>query len=312
MGGFVLASSQKTLTPQGILKLADLGEVAVVKTTKASIMDRSKADGIGKLLICFQAAWMVIQCIGRLANHLPLTLLEINTLGHVLCALSLYTIWYHKPQDMNDPFSLQTVVSDLDPDSDSDSDSRSTRTTSWRRPRIRPAYSAALEIQDGDDPIRPGTPAPNANLSPDPASSRTGPFSSAEEVANWNVKEFSKSFTIQRHLVFCLASSIFGSLHLMAWHSTFPSLIEKLLWRSSAVYVTGSGIMVACCLLAVHVSSKPSAIFTSIVTIGMLTSAPALYVGARLFLLLEAFISLRALPMQAYQTPEWTLSIPHL
>ena len=298
MGGFVLASSQKTLTPQGMLRLADLGEVAVTKTSKAAIMDRSKADGVGKLLICFQAAWMIVQCIGRLANRLPLTLLEINTLGHVLCALSLYTIWYRKPQDMNDPISLHTMASDLDLDSDWESrnplGSRFSRIT--RRPR----------------PIRPGTPSSDTNSSSDSRNPRTRPYSVAEEVANWNIKEFSKSFTIQRHLVFCFASSSFGSLHLMAWHATFPSLIEKLLWRSSAVYVAGSGIFVACCLLAIHISSKPSAVFTSIVTVGMLTSAPALYVGARLFLLLEAFISLRALPMQAYQTPEWTLSIPHL
>ena len=150
MGGFVLAPSQETLTPQGVLNLADLGEVAVAKTTKASIMDRSKADGIGKLLICFQAAWMIIQCIGRLANQLPLTMLEINTLGHVFCALALYTIWYHKPQDMNDPISLHIEVSDSDLVSDLHS-----------------------------------------------RSSRAGPFSTPEDIANWSVKEFSKSFTIQ-------------------------------------------------------------------------------------------------------------------
>lgn len=37
-----------------------------------------------------------------------------------------------------------------------------------------------------------------------------------------------------------------------------------------------------------------------------------IYVGARLFILLEAFISLRDLPAAAYQTPNWTPWLPHL
>jgi hypothetical protein len=36
------------------------------------------------------------------------------------------------------------------------------------------------------------------------------------------------------------------------------------------------------------------------------------YTPARMFLVVEAFISLRALPIKIYQTPDWTQLIPHL
>jgi hypothetical protein len=36
------------------------------------------------------------------------------------------------------------------------------------------------------------------------------------------------------------------------------------------------------------------------------------YIFARIFLVLEAFISIRQLPIAAYKTPDWTQLIPHL
>jgi hypothetical protein len=37
-----------------------------------------------------------------------------------------------------------------------------------------------------------------------------------------------------------------------------------------------------------------------------------LYVIARVYLVLEAFISLRVLPAAAYDSPSWVLPVPHL
>jgi hypothetical protein len=37
-----------------------------------------------------------------------------------------------------------------------------------------------------------------------------------------------------------------------------------------------------------------------------------LYVVARIYLVVEAFISLRALPAAAYVSPAWILTVPHL
>lgn len=113
MGGFVIDTEDRdlpdlidknprlSLTAQGVLFLANHGhDMSYISET--SIKDRSKADGLAKLLVCLQSGYMIVQYAGRLAAHLPMTLLEINTLGHVLCALIMYLFWREKPQDIHD------------------------------------------------------------------------------------------------------------------------------------------------------------------------------------------------------------------
>ena len=102
---FIPGSPRLTLTAKGILFLLSQG-YSLPRVTKASITDRSKADGLAKILVCLQAGYIIVQCIGRLVAHLPLTFLEINTLGHVLCALIMYAFWWNKPQDIRDPTLL--------------------------------------------------------------------------------------------------------------------------------------------------------------------------------------------------------------
>jgi len=55
-----------------------------------AIQDRSKADTLSKSLACIQALYIVLQTLGRLISDLPVTALEINTIGHVICALAMF------------------------------------------------------------------------------------------------------------------------------------------------------------------------------------------------------------------------------
>ena len=43
---------------------------------------------------------MVIVCITRLCQRLPISQLEINTFAHALCALLIYSFWFDKPKDI--------------------------------------------------------------------------------------------------------------------------------------------------------------------------------------------------------------------
>ena len=61
---------------------------------QSDIDDRSKANVLGKALVCLQITWMLVECIARKAAGLPLTLLEIHTFVHVVCAISLYAFWF--------------------------------------------------------------------------------------------------------------------------------------------------------------------------------------------------------------------------
>nr|WNZ75644.1 hypothetical protein [Trichoderma harzianum] len=71
------------------------------------IKDKSKTDGSGKLICCFQVSWMVVQAAMRVAVGLPLTPLETNTIGHVVCALINYALWWYKPRWIKEPTILR-------------------------------------------------------------------------------------------------------------------------------------------------------------------------------------------------------------
>ena len=56
-----------------------------------------------KALVCLQACWMLAQALARKVERLPITLLELNTIMHVVCALIMYLLWLKKPQDVGTP-----------------------------------------------------------------------------------------------------------------------------------------------------------------------------------------------------------------
>lgn len=98
MGGLTLdvekmheRESRMTLTPQGVIALAERGHFIDVRPETVS--DKSKANIIAKTLVCTQVLWMAVQCLARKIIGYPLTLLEIHTMVHVVCALMMYTLW---------------------------------------------------------------------------------------------------------------------------------------------------------------------------------------------------------------------------
>ncbi|KDN72213.1 hypothetical protein CSUB01_10047 [Colletotrichum sublineola] len=121
MGGFVAdlpsadngndAFRRVTVTPEGIRLLSFVGKLPDIH--ESQIQDKSKADWMAKSLVCIQAGWMVTQVIGRLIKKLPVSLLEINTCGHVACAVLLYLLWWSKPFDVMDPTVLEGDIENL-------------------------------------------------------------------------------------------------------------------------------------------------------------------------------------------------------
>ena len=110
MGGFELVSAlgegrdlpsdfKGGVTPRGAIELARrdlLPEVSL-----ELINDLSKFDILAKLLVGIQASWMIIQCFARVAQSLPLTLLELHTVIQTMFAMLMYFLWLKKPHDIN-------------------------------------------------------------------------------------------------------------------------------------------------------------------------------------------------------------------
>lgn len=120
MGGFVFDTQESfpaepnpfatgidrvSVTPKGIKLLASCGHLPSLSGEE--IADKSKIDELGKVFACIQATWLVVQICTRLGLHLPVTLLEVSTASHVLCALVIYGLWWHKPRKVSEPTILR-------------------------------------------------------------------------------------------------------------------------------------------------------------------------------------------------------------
>lgn len=102
---FTAKHSRLTVTPRGMALLARCGFLP--KISKEEILDKSKSDNLSKIISLVQALWMFAQIVGRLIVDLPVTLLEVNTLAHVMCALIIYVLWWDKPKLINEPTRLR-------------------------------------------------------------------------------------------------------------------------------------------------------------------------------------------------------------
>lgn len=395
-------SQRLTVTPRGALLLAECGFLP--RMSEKEIKDRSKADGLAKLVVCLQAAWMMVQIIARVCEDLPVTLLEVNTLSHVVCAFVIYMLWWSKPKAINDPVLLKgewtqsmgaymwmsSIVSGrrksdglkkalvfwtttaypelqhITLDSESSQTSRhqapfkDTRvvqqitecsaiqdsnihavTCLGSRSRLRfthfpdPRFSKhrldedadtherwrlALEAIDNFAPVRSRVESRHRHKG---TRLRTEELV-AESAENWPTDGLLRGVQgVLMGMILWFVSIGYGAIHAAAWHGHFPSTTEKWLWRASSVDLMGSGLVWLMINFLGHMSARFNKYWDSvidrrvrwptIVVLGTLCFLCGLaYVWARLFLVVEAAVSLRQLPLAVYQTPEWTNSIPHL
>ena len=102
---FAIGIERLSLTPKGIKLLAQCGHLPHL--SEEEVAGKNKIDEIGKVLACIQAGWMVVQVCARLGLGLPVTLLEVSAVAHVLCALILYGLWWHKPRKIGEPTMLK-------------------------------------------------------------------------------------------------------------------------------------------------------------------------------------------------------------
>ncbi|KAG2114962.1 hypothetical protein BD769DRAFT_1363619 [Suillus cothurnatus] len=107
MGGFVLyvdGQPRGTLTPDELSQFVRDKLVEMPVITEAEIRDRSNGDMLSKCIAIFQLLWFIIQIIVRYVQKLPVTLLEIDTLGVAALTCISYGFWLNKPKDARVPY----------------------------------------------------------------------------------------------------------------------------------------------------------------------------------------------------------------
>jgi hypothetical protein len=110
----------------------------------------------------------------------------------------------------------------------------------------------------------------------------------------------------------CAIAAVFGAIHCIGWSFAFPSDTERILWHISSVTITG--IPIALALLAYYLFSQdfPPSYSPPLLWDVCLIFGSFAYGLSRLFLLILSFLSLRALPREAYLSVHWTALIPHI
>ncbi|KAF8811620.1 hypothetical protein BYT27DRAFT_7183765 [Phlegmacium glaucopus] len=385
---------QVPLTAAGVSFLANMGHIEEIRISEESIIDKSKADSLRKALLCIQAGWFVLQCISRLATKLPVTLLEVNTVGHALCALAIYGFWFRKPLEVR---SLHAISSDWAPPLCAFMWMTSTASERlWNNEQKVPFEMSYLFYSEDNLPnVEERADAPDEesvelakgetlkgtcfvikDVFPPPklatSDSRTVALC-REDIWRWRLA----SQAIKKHpnlsgfwqitdrkpahivvkrsvgnhdmpsldpggapdirvafkFAFALFSGAYGGLHALKWNDFFPSWPECLLWRISCVVVVAGGATIPLLFDSSEVLisysksvDRSAAIQTNKamdVLAGLLRVIACVifvlgvfitigYVFCRAYLVVEAFISIRELPIEAYQTPTWTQLIPHL
>lgn len=119
------------------------------------------------------------------------------------------------------------------------------------------------------------------------------------------------------------ASMAYGGIHLAAWHDDFPSRTETVLWRFSAIYIASSGFFWFLLNVFAHYSPWASSWWNRFyamkahpVQYVLLGSGATIcgvsYILARVFLVVDGIASLRSVPSAIYNTPDWSVVVPHL
>ena len=68
-----------------------------IRITEDEITDRSKGDGLSKIIFIFQSSWFMLQCLARHVQGLSTTQLELTTLALASLNGITFLLWWDNP-----------------------------------------------------------------------------------------------------------------------------------------------------------------------------------------------------------------------
>lgn len=117
-----------------------------------------------------------------------------------------------------------------------------------------------------------------------------------------------------------IAGAVFGAIHCLAWHFSFPSHAEQVIWRSASL-----GVVTSCFVTFQTAFFWDAAnsggiggfwefVQLTLVLLGvpLCFLASIAYPVARIALLILSVTSLRSLPPSAFATIDWVEFVPHI
>ncbi|KAK4681439.1 hypothetical protein QC764_107355 [Podospora pseudoanserina] len=262
-------------------------DVKALMLPRSFIMHQSKADFFKKSLVVIQVSWVIIECAARKVYGLPLSLLELHIMVHVVCAILMYAFWFNKPLDLQGSYEVKD------------------------RNAMKTIHRAAKET----DSLF---------------------YRNHGNILNFQHKLVPKDpfdfllkalAYVYHHELAVFSSPVlpvaYGGVHLSAWNFEFPTVQEAVIWKVSSIIIASTGpalilatlfaaafswlILGSWCDESEHYESDdevavlgqavmPLLITPFIIGITMLI----VMLAARVFLVVEVFISLRAAPLGVF------------
>jgi hypothetical protein len=224
------------------------------------------------------------QCFARLAQNLPVSELEVATLAFAVVNVFIWVLWWNKPLDVQRPIMLKPV-NDQHPMSPLGARSPGLEGDGW-------PYRFWGVLGAGYDDY-------------DPAAHTSVP-------SFWSTSSEEHDKTDFAFYIECLIGTIFGAIHCAAWNADFASTIEMWMWRSCALSVAATPLILALVTAALNTDlveddSVPDKLMAVIAALSIL-----IYPIARLFLIVLPLIALRAPAAGSLMDVNWSVYIPHV
>ncbi|KAI4629256.1 uncharacterized protein J4E87_003518 [Alternaria ethzedia] len=321
MGGFVLEPPDYPRFPVNahqVHYLVEHGFVDFPKIHRDAIKDKNKADAFVRILTSVQVLWFALQCIGRAAQHLAISMLELDVVAIVLCTFPTHYYLFHKPLDVDTPVTLKLVGS------------------------LRLADVLALADPVAAKQPFKQTPLDFANPPSDPLQvldpivwgfehlfrlgndAKHVPITRFKNTARMNPGKV----VISEGLVASALAFSFIGIHFFAWNFHFPTVLERDLSRGACVVLFAVGFTFGILWLLITWQLPNLCRWAGIPQTNTVTEFidqihpffqyllvmfhMGAYGLARTFIIVEGFAGLRALPASSYRSVEWSDLLPHI
>ena len=320
MGGFLLQSPDFPPFPvdgQQLLFLIENDYIPYPDVDGETIWDKNKADGFARAITLIQVTWFSVQCIGRGIQHLTLSTLELLTINMIFCTVFTFYFWKDKPLDIQTPIILRTDTP-----------------------------ISEILVKAGDQAREPYTLTPLDFIAARPTQTNfvaawwwglTLCFDGILFQINENCRPIStfsnsraippRGYSVWSLLSRILISAGYFALHFAGWNFVLPTAVERTLWRAAmiyfiALYITYLVVFAVVTNLSGWFARKyfqkeartfidVASMFPQWFQLAGLIPIYGSYGIARLYIIVEGFISLRRLPVDAYASVNWSNFIPH-